>query len=310
VNPEERARARASRRRGKSTLRRVTRFRVEGDASGVTVRRDSLATEEPLEIRLRNDSGQTVPISVTMRTPGSDFELAAGFLYGEGLIAGGSIRSVRYCVDAESEAQQYNAVVVELAPNAQLDPERFRRHFYTSSSCGVCGKASIAAVLGPVCEPVPSRLLLEPELLLRLPERFRAAQQIFERTGGLHAAALFTADGTLLDLREDVGRHNAMDKLIGAAVLRGAVPLGPRVLLVSGRLSFELVQKAARAGVELLAGVSAPSSLAVELAEEAGVTLVGFLRENGFNVYSAPERIALSAASPSIGPSLPKGTRG
>jgi FdhD protein len=289
--------ARAPRRRGNSTRRRVVRVRVgtEGGTPAATVRNDAVATEEPLEIRVAAPDGGTVPISVTMRTPGSDFELAAGFLFGEGLIEGGdAIRSVRYCVERRVEAQQFNAVSVELVPEARIDPERFRRHFYTTSSCGVCGKASIEAVIGPVCSPVERRLSISPELLLSLPERFRSAQRIFQRTGGLHAAALFSAQGTLLDLREDVGRHNAMDKLIGAAVLRGAIPFGPRVLLVSGRLSFELVQKAARAGVELLAGVSAPSSLAVELAEDAGITLVGFLREEGFNIYSAPERIAVA----------------
>lgn len=273
--------------------RLVSRVRI--DQHGLTTtaeRRDSLATEEPLEIRVASGGAEPVPVSVTMRTPGSDFELAAGFLFGERLIENGSsIRHVRYCVDEGVERQQYNAVVVDLVPEAALDPERFRRHFYTTSSCGVCGKASIEAVLAPACSPVGRGLRASAELLLRLPGRFRAAQQIFERTGGLHAAALFSADGTLLDLREDVGRHNAMDKVIGAAVLRDAVPLGRRILLVSGRLSFELVQKAARAGVELLAGVSAPSSLAVELAEETGMTLVGFLRDNGFNIYSAPDRI-------------------
>ncbi len=297
MTDEETGGARAPRRPGNTTGRRVRRFRVSAEGTAVSTRRDWLATEEPLEIRLAGLDGEAVPVSVTMRTPGSDFELAAGFLFGESLIAGGSdIRRVRYCVDAGREAQQYNAVLVELSSGILPDPESFRRHFYTTSSCGVCGKVSIEAALGAACEPVPRRLSVAPELLLKLPERLRSAQRIFQRTGGLHAAALFSQDGRMLDLREDVGRHNAMDKLIGAAVLRGATPLGPRILLVSGRLSFELVQKAARAGVELLAGVSAPSSLAVQLAEEAGMTLVGFLRESGFNVYTVPERVACSGA--------------
>jgi FdhD protein len=290
---------RAPTRRGNSTPRRVVQVRVRDEGPAVTTRRDALATEEPLEIRLSMPDGEVVPLSVTMRTPGSDFELAAGFLHGEGVIGSGWIRHVRYCVDPGVEAQLYNAVVIDLVPGRVVDAGALRRNFYTTSSCGVCGKASIEAVRGPDCARLPVRLRVDAALLLALPDRFRSAQRIFERTGGLHAAALFTPEGALLDLREDVGRHNAMDKLIGAAVLRDALPFGPRILLVSGRLSFELVQKAARAGVELLAGVSAPSSLAVELAEDLGITLVGFLRDSGFNVYSVPDRVVLESPVPS-----------
>jgi FdhD protein len=225
-----------------------------------------------------------------MRTPGADFELAAGFLYGEGLIGGAAaIASIRYCTDAE---QQYNVVNVRLAPGVPFDPAALSRNFYATSSCGVCGKASIEAVMGPVCTRIDSMLDVDPAVLIALPETLRAAQHGFERTGGLHAAAQFTAEGALVRIREDVGRHNAMDKLVGAALLAGEVPLADCIVLVSGRTSFELVQKAARAGVPVLAGVSAPSSLAVELAEQAGMTLAGFVRDPGFNVYAGGARIA------------------
>ena len=225
-----------------------------------------------------------------MRTPGADFELAAGFLFSEGLLhRPEEIAAIRYCTEAE---QQYNVVNVVLAPGAPFDPAALSRNFYATSSCGVCGKASIDAVVGPACARVESALAVSPEVLVALPEKLRARQAVFERTGGLHAAALFTAEGELLAAREDVGRHNAMDKLAGASLLAGELPWSDRVVLVSGRLSFELVQKAARAGAAVLAGVSAPSSLAVELAEVSGVTLVGFLRGNRFNVYAGGARVA------------------
>lgn len=261
-------------------------------------RRDTLATEEPLEVRVaRPEDGVAHRVAVTMRTPGADFELAAGFLYGEGLLSHSrEVAAIRYCVDpAVDRAQRYNVVSVHLAPGVPFDPEMLRRNFYTTSSCGVCGKASIEAVRGAGCSVVESPLRVDAEMLLALPARLRSAQAVFERTGGLHAAALFTPAGELLRVREDVGRHNALDKLVGASLLVGELPLADRVVLVSGRLSFELVQKAARAGVAVLAGVSAPSSLAVELAEEAGVTLVGFLRGTRFNVYTGGARIAPAA---------------
>ncbi len=265
----------------------------EGGKVSRRVRRDWLATEEPLEVRVESSGSVPVPVSVTMRTPGADFELAAGFLFGEGILPGAeAVASIRYCVDPSRDgAQQYNAVSVRLASGVEFDPESLRRNFYTTSSCGVCGKTSIEAVLGPACPRVAEGPGVRAALLLALPERLREAQAVFERTGGLHAAALFDPDGSLLSLREDVGRHNAMDKVVGAALLAGDLPLTGRILLVSGRLSFELVQKAARAGAPVLAGVSAPSSLAVELAEEAGLTLVGFLRERSFNVYTGAARI-------------------
>lgn len=286
---DPRAARAADLRKGSTTRRTVERVSVNGEGGVRRDRRDWLATEEPLEIRLDGPGG-AAPVSVTMRTPGHDFELAAGFLFGEGIVnAAEDVRTIRYCEDAG--AQQFNAVTVRLAAGAGFDPASLRRHFYTTSSCGVCGKASIEAVLAPACGRIDDAATASPGLLVSLPPRLREAQRVFERTGGLHAAALFDADGALLRLREDVGRHNAMDKLVGASLLAGEVPLRGRILLVSGRLSFELVQKAARAGVPILAGVSAPSSLAVELAEEAGLTLVGFLRERSFNVYCGGERI-------------------
>lgn len=271
---------------------------LRGDGAGRRVRRDALATEEPLEIRLAPAGGAPQRVAVTMRTPGSDFELAAGFLFTEGVLRDpGDLAAIRYCVDEAADgAQQYNVVSVHLAPGAAFDADSLRRNFYTTSSCGVCGKASIEAVRGAGCPVAGAGPSVAAATLLALPARLREAQAVFERTGGLHGAALFTAEGELLRAREDVGRHNAVDKLVGAGLLAGELPWADRVLLVSGRLSFELVQKAARAGAAVLAGVSAPSSLAVELAEETGMTLVGFLREGRFNVYAGGERIVLPTA--------------
>ncbi|HEX8271280.1 MAG TPA: formate dehydrogenase accessory sulfurtransferase FdhD [Longimicrobiaceae bacterium] len=285
-------------RRGSTTLRPVEEVAIRDGAAVRRTRRDTLATEEPLEIRVARHGGAAGRVSVTMRTPGSDFELAAGFLFTEGVLrAADEVAAIRYCVDADLDGpQQYNVVSVQLAPGAAFDPELLRRSFYTTSSCGVCGKASIEAVRGQACPVAAPGPVVSAATLLALPARLRAAQAVFERTGGLHAAALFSAEGELLRAREDVGRHNAVDKLVGAGLLAGELPFSDRVLLVSGRLSFELVQKAARAGVAVLAGVSAPSSLAVELAAETGMTLVGFLRESRFNVYAGGERIAVPAA--------------
>jgi FdhD protein len=288
-------------RKASTVRRRVEQVSVESGGTSRRARMDVLATEEPLEIRVavadalrgaRLDDAAT-PVSVTMRTPGADFELAAGFLFSEGLIDGAdAISSIRYCTDGE---QQYNVVSVVLAAGAPFDPARLQRNFYQTSSCGVCGKASIQAVMGPACARVASEVAVSPDVIARLPETLRSAQAVFERTGGLHAAGLFTAEGELVRAREDVGRHNAMDKLIGASLLERELPWGERVVMVSGRLSFELVQKAARAGAAVLAGVSAPSSLAVELAEQAGITLCGFVRGHRFNVYAGGLRIAAAA---------------
>lgn len=282
----------------KATTRRDVE-RVTLGAGGATrrVRRDLLATEEPLEVRVLAPGSAGLrtahPVAVTMRTPGADFELAAGFLYGESLIhTRRDVAAIRYCVDPATDGrQQFNIVHVELAAGTPFDAARLQRNFYMTSSCGVCGKASIEAVWPDVCVRVAGTVRIAPAVLVALPELLRGAQDVFDRTGGLHAAGLFTAGGELVRLREDVGRHNALDKLIGSALLAGELPLTEAVVLVSGRLSFELVQKAARAGVAVLAGVSAPSSLAVELAATTGMTLVGFVRGERFNIYAGGERI-------------------
>lgn len=249
-------------------------------------RRDALAVEEPLEIRAAGPRQEPVRVAVTMRTPGHDFELAAGFLRTEGLVPAGDIAAVAYCEDPD--AQRYN--VVSVGTRGPFDVGAAERHFFATSSCGICGKAALEAiavrcdVLDPAAGPV-----VEPDTLLRLPDALRDAQRIFGKTGGLHAAGLFTTAGDLTALREDVGRHNAVDKVVGAVEL-GTAPAG-EVLLVSGRLSFEIVQKAAVAGIPVICAISAPSSLAVDAASELGVTAVGFLRDGGFNVYSHPGRI-------------------
>ncbi len=252
-------------------------------------RTDDLAAEEPLEIRLRR-----TPLAVTMRTPGQDIDLAMGFLLTEGIIgAAGDVVTAQLCAGTDTP-NTYNVVDVVLGddvPPPVTDPSR---NFYTTSSCGVCGKASIDAVrtrskFDVSADPltVPARLLSE------LPDALRSAQRTFDRTGGLHAAGLFTSSGELLVLREDVGRHNAVDKVIGWALREGRLPLTGNVLLVSGRASFELTQKAWMAGIPLLAAVSAPSTLAAELAEEAGMTLVGFLRGPSMNIYAGAQRVTV-----------------
>jgi FdhD protein len=256
-------------------------------------RTDRLAAEEPMEIRAVGPGQEPSQIAVTMRTPGNDFELAAGFLFTEGLVRDRTeIASVAYC-DLPSEEQRFNVVTVRLS--RPFDPGVLRRNFFATSSCGVCGKASMDQV-EVRCEELPAGPVVAGATLLRLPEALRQAQLIFEQTGGLHAAGLFDLGGRLVSLREDVGRHNAVDKLVGEALLAGDLPLHDRILLVSGRASFELVQKAAVAGLPVLCAVSAPSSLAAETAERLGMTLVGFLRSDGFNVYTHPHRVVLESA--------------
>ncbi|EMY34829.1 formate dehydrogenase family accessory protein FdhD [Arthrobacter crystallopoietes BAB-32] len=255
-------------------------------------REDIMAAEEPLEIRL---GGR--PFSVTMRTPGDDFDLVAGFLVSEGVVwAPEQLGAMRFCAGEDEHGRQtYNVVEAQLAPGVPLPDTSLERHVYTSSSCGICGTASIDAVTKSShfdLEAPPETGALALETLLALPDKLRRRQQVFERTGGVHAAGLFTFDGELLCLREDVGRHNAVDKVIGWALREGKLPLRSTVLQVSGRASFELVQKAYLAGIPVLAAVSAPSSLAVELAEEAGLTLAGFSRGETVNVYAHPERLA------------------
>ncbi|HEY3209361.1 MAG TPA: formate dehydrogenase accessory sulfurtransferase FdhD [Actinomycetota bacterium] len=251
---------------------------------------DRLATEEPMEIRAEGPGHAPVSIAVTMRTPGHDFELAVGFLCTEGLIhSRDDVASVVYC-DLPPGEQQFNVVTVRLA--RPFDPESVKRNFYTTSSCGVCGKASLEQVQLS-CTPVASGPSVPASVIAGLPGALRETQRIFEQTGGLHASGLFTPDGEVLSVREDVGRHNAVDKLVGEALLGGDLPLSERILMVSGRVSFEIVQKAAMAGVPMICAVSAPSSLAVESARELGMTVVGFVRGSSFNVYTGPERVQM-----------------
>jgi FdhD protein len=251
-------------------------------------RTDTLATEEPLEIRVQGPGQEQTQVAVTMRTPGGDFELAAGFLFTEGLIAPGEVHRVAYCDNLPGEDQRYNVVSVTL--DRPFDAERLRRNFYANSSCGVCGKAALEDI-EVRCEPVGPGPEVELPVLLSLPDRLRAAQKVFERTGGLHAAGLFTPSGEIITVREDVGRHNAVDKVVGERYLAGDVPIADRILQVSGRASFEIVQKAAVAGIPIVSAVSAPSSLAVDAAAKFGMTLVGFVRDGRGNAYSHPERI-------------------
>jgi FdhD protein len=289
-----------TRRPGSKT--RVQVHVVAGDT--VHRRADELATEEPLEIRLvaggAGAAAGAVPgtpghktVAVTMRTPGHDFELAAGFLFTEGIVrSADAIRRMTYCVDAGVDAeQQYNIVSVELAGSTLPELPALERHFFTSSACGVCGKASLEALRMRGYGPAAPGPAVSAHVLSTLPERLRAAQGIFQATGGLHAAALFDASGDLTVLREDVGRHNALDKIIGWAVLNGRVPLRGHLVMVSGRASFELLQKTLAAQAPIFCAVSAPSSLAVQVAAEFGMTLIGFLRGDRFNVYAGVERV-------------------
>ncbi|AVH55439.1 MULTISPECIES: formate dehydrogenase accessory sulfurtransferase FdhD [Streptomyces] len=295
---------------GRVTERRKV-IRIRDGA--LSTRPDTLVAEEPLEIRLNGK-----PLAITMRTPGDDFALAAGFLVSEGVLGeADELQNIVYCAGATDggtsrssgaesggRSNTYNVVDVRTAPGVVIPDITLERNVYTTSSCGLCGKASLDAVRttarwtiddteGDTTPPVR----LEPELLASLPDRLRAAQRVFDRTGGLHAAALFTEEGELVDIREDVGRHNAVDKLVGRALQNGTLPLSRAVLLVSGRASFELAQKAVMAGIPVLAAVSAPSSLAVDLAAETGLTLVGFLRGVSMNVYAGEHRLALRAAA-------------
>ena len=266
-----------------------TRARVWTLDGGTEVRRrDSLVTEEPLEIRL-TAGGRTQTVAVTMRTPGNDFELATGFLHAEGLLAGRP-HQVSYCADVEREDQQFNVVTVE-ADGAPLEAPV--RSGIVSSACGVCGSASLDALHERGLCRVTDGPTIPAEVLYGLPDALRAAQGVFDSTGGLHGAGLFTADGALVAAREDVGRHNAVDKLVGWGVLGDRLPLSETVLMVSGRCGYEIVQKAVSAGIPVVASVSAPSSLAVAVAEDFGLTLVGFLRDRRCNVYAGRERIKL-----------------
>ncbi len=265
---------------------RVTRITV---GTSTSRREDVLAVEEPLEIRVGGK-----PLAVTMRTPGHDIDLAVGFLLSEGAIQrGDQVAAAIHCAGDDGE-NTYNVLDLTLAPGVPAPDPSIDRNFYTTSSCGVCGKASIDAVRTRSAYPIDDDVVVDARLLTTFPDALRAGQAVFEKTGGLHAAALFDGrTGELLVLREDVGRHNAVDKVIGWAAREGRLPLRGTVLQVSGRASFELVQKASMAGVPMLAAVSAPSSLAVELAKESGMTLVGFLRGESMVVYAGAERLAV-----------------
>jgi FdhD protein len=271
---------------GRVTVRRpVVRVREQG----VSRRPDALAAEEPLELRVDGRA-----LAVTMRTPGHDVELAHGFLLTEGVITSAEdIATARYCDSVDDTGRNtYNVLDLALSPGVPPPDDGVERRFYTTSSCGVCGKASLDAVrTRTVFPPGDDPVELPAEVLFGLPDALRAAQKVFDSTGGLHGAGLFAGDGTLLAVREDVGRHNAVDKVLGHALLTGAVPAVGTVLMVSGRASFELTQKAVMAGVPALAAVSAPSSLAVEMADDAGMTLVGFLRGRSMNIYAGASRV-------------------
>jgi FdhD protein len=277
-----------------ATRRPVTPVRVRAIEDGRLLDRpDRLVTEEPMEIRVHGPGAPAEAVAVTMRTPGHDFELAVGFCRTEGLLEGpDDVAEVRYCLAEELDAEQeYNVVTV--ATRGPVDLEGHRRVVAASSSCGICGKATLDQV-AVGCAPVAPGPVVARATLLGLPETLRGAQAVFEATGGLHAAGLFTPDGELRVLREDVGRHNAVDKIVGHALLERMLPLTDSILMVSGRLSFEIVQKAAVAGIPIVAAVSAPSSLAVATAERFDQTLVGFLRDGRGNVYTHPERIDLA----------------
>ena len=273
---------------------------------------DAVVTEEPMEVRVVSTGGgqtQTHSVAVTMRTPGNDFELAAGFLLAEGIVEErDAIVDISYCPEAGLE-QQYNVVGVYLRAGVEVGPELLTRNFYTTSSCGVCGKSSLEALRIRGCPSVArGRPRVRAEVIGALPQTLRASQALFERTGGLHAAGLFDAEGRLLTLREDVGRHNALDKVIGRHLLDGSLPLSDAVAVVSGRASWELMQKALAAGIPMLVAVGAPSSLAVDLATEFGMTLVGFARGEGFNIYAGSERVLYNPATRTRVPGRSRGS--
>jgi FdhD protein len=258
----------------------------------LTRRKDALATEEPLEILLRAGDDQRT-LAITMRTPGSDYDLAAGFLYNEGIIhCKDDFTSMTYCVD--DKQQEYNSLRVQLKAGSMPDLHQLERHFFTNSACGVCGSTMLDDLSERNIPAIPAGPIVDPSLIISLPDKLRQSQALFESTGGLHAAALFDLDGNLLALREDVGRHNALDKLIGWGVLNDQLPFHNKVLMVSGRASYELLQKSFVAGVPIFCAVSAPSSLAVDIAQRFGLTLIGFLRGSRFNIYTGIERIRVA----------------
>lgn len=273
--------------RGRQAKRTIRTY----DGTRVSRRTDYLTVEEPLEIQLRAGSRRRIA-AITMRTPGNDYELAAGFLYTEGLIAvKQDIKQMIYCTDGDAARQEYNALAVYLRQAALPDLPALDRHFFTNSACGVCGRVMLDELADRALPPVCDGPWITPAMLAQLPTTLRQAQPMFTVTGGLHAAALMDTDGALLAVREDVGRHNALDKLIGWALLNGHLPFTDKLIMVSGRASYELLYKVRIAGAPILCAVSAPSSLSVELAERFGITLIGFLRGPRFNVYTGHERV-------------------
>ncbi|MFN2593287.1 MAG: formate dehydrogenase accessory sulfurtransferase FdhD [Actinomycetota bacterium] len=273
----------SERGRSKTSLR-VTK--VRGRES--TLRSDSVASEEPMEIRVGSWAQTPAPVAVTMRTPGNDFELATGFLFTEGLIGNGDVDRVSYCDTLEGD-QDFNIVTVRTKQPVETSSIS-QRNFFATSSCGVCGKASLDQV-EVHAQSLPDGPTIAASTVLALPHELRARQRVFDKTGGLHAAGLFTASGDPIAVREDVGRHNAVDKIVGRSLLAAETPLHETVLMVSGRAGFEIVQKAAVAGIPIACAVSAPSSLAVEAAERLGMTLIAFVREDSFNIYAHAERV-------------------
>ncbi|MDF1565866.1 MAG: formate dehydrogenase accessory sulfurtransferase FdhD [Deltaproteobacteria bacterium] len=274
----------------------VTEVEVQRHGREPGRREDRVVVEEPMEIRLEFgplEARLGKSVSITMRTPGEDFELASGLLFSEGIIeSAAELKGVERCGPPAAGRSESNVVKVSLSPEAEIDPVRLQRNLISSSACGVCGKASLEAVVPaePV-GPVPAGPRLSAATIQAWPARLREGQDAFAATGGVHAAGVFTPGGELALLREDVGRHNAVDKVVGALLARGELPVGERCLVVSGRTSFEILQKAIRAGFPVVAGVGAPSNLAIELARRFGLTLLGFLREDGFNVYAGEERV-------------------
>ncbi len=258
-------------------------------------KKDVLAAEEPLEILLRAGYEQRT-IAITMRTPGNDYELAAGFLYNEGIIhTKTEVANMTYCVDGNQ--QEYNSLRIQLEADTLPVLNQLERHFFTNSACGVCGSTMLDDISQRNLPPIPAGSGATPALITSLPDKLRQSQDIFETTGGLHAAALFDLNGNLLAVREDVGRHNALDKLIGWGLLNDQLPFHDKIVLVSGRASYELLQKSFVAGVPIFCAVSAPSTLAVEVAERFGITLIGFLRGERFNIYTGTERIKIMEPS-------------
>jgi FdhD protein len=288
------------RRVGPSVTVPVRRF---GAAPG-TALRERLTGEEPLQLRLEEDDGGSSPLVTTLRTPGSDFELAAGFLLAEGIVQGREeILGMRYCRDVP-EADRYNVVLLRLAPTARRPEPSSLHRFAATAACGVCGKGQLESLAERGCAPLADDVRVSAALIASLPQRLRAHQPLFDRTGGLHAAGLFSADGSLLAVREDVGRHNALDKVYGWALLDGRLPLGGTIVCVSGRAGYELLQKSVVARVPVFAAVSAPSSLAVEVARGFGITLAAFVRDGRFNVYAGAERVLDDVAGDAARPLL------